>query len=230
MSSFTRESPAELERMQLDYYWEAATQGFLPALAHAAQTANRLGDQVRIERYRKMQDEMQNFWRYTDRWLSVARLYGFDGVYYDVLHWRRPVLLWANTMIGDLQADMAQMARGGDQQKLAWEQISALRKGMEPSGFILHDARSGEITLRFPNQADILAVLQDLEEARQDLQETRKALEETRRARAKQKINLARLEAENAALVAKHKRRKAREVEMEALRQRLEHQTLNDEA
>ena len=40
--------------MQLDY-WEAATQGFLPALAHAAQTANRLGDQVRIERYRKMQ-------------------------------------------------------------------------------------------------------------------------------------------------------------------------------
>ena len=63
MSSFTRESPAELERMQLDY-WEAATQGFLPALAHAAQTANRLGDQVRIERYRKMQDEMQTM--YTD--------------------------------------------------------------------------------------------------------------------------------------------------------------------
>ena len=135
MSSFTRESPAELERMQLDY-WEAATQGFLPALAHAAQTANRLGDQVRIERYRKMQDEMQNFWLYTDQWLSVARLYGFDGVYYDVLHWRRPVLLWANTMIGNLQADMAQMARGGDQQKLAGEQISALRKGMEPSGFM----------------------------------------------------------------------------------------------
>ena len=124
------------------------------------------------------------------------------------------------------------MARGGDQQKFAGEQIAALRKGMESSGFILHDAGSGEITLRFPNQADILAVLQDLQEARQDLQETRKALEEARRVRAasEQKKNLARLEAENAALVAEHKKRKAREVEMEALRQRLEHQTLDDKA
>ena len=133
-------------------------------------------------------------------------------------------------MIGNLQADIAQMARGGDQQKLAEEQISALREGMEPSGFILHNAGSGEITLRFPKQADLLAVLQDLQEARQDLQKTHQALEEARRVRAKQRINLARLEAENAALVAEHKKRKAREVEMEALRQRLEHQTLDDEA